>query len=316
MPMGRVIVARLLSLVPLLFVASLVAFLLVQMAPTDPAVVRLGEAASDEAYAAFRSEIGVDRPILVQYFDWLGGAVTGDFGISWQNSASVSDMLVRRLPVTLSLTVGALIVGLLIGVPSGIAAGVRAGRPSDSAITGAASVGQAVPNFWMALLLVAYVALPFDVFPAIGYSSLTDGVFEWGRSILLPSIALGTASAAAIARQTRAGFVRVLHEPYVRTAVAGGLSRRRILMRTALRNASIPLVTTVAAQASVLLGGSVIVEQVFALPGMGQLVLNAIRNGDMPIVMGFVALAAVTMAMVQLLLDLAYAALDPRVRSA
>jgi peptide/nickel transport system permease protein len=316
MPMGRVIVARLLSLVPLLFVASLVAFLLVQMAPTDPAVVRLGEAASDEAYAAFRSEIGVDRPILVQYFDWLGGAVTGDFGISWQNSASVSDMLVRRLPVTLSLTVGALIVGLLIGVPSGIAAGVRAGRPSDSAITGAASVGQAVPNFWMALLLVAYVALPFDVFPAIGYSSLTDGVFEWGRSILLPSIALGTASAAAIARQTRAGFVRVLHEPYVRTAVAGGLSRRRILMRTALRNASIPLVTTVAAQASVLLGGSVIVEQVFALPGMGQLVLNAIRNGDMPIVMGFVALAAVTMSIVQLLLDLAYAALDPRVRSA
>jgi peptide/nickel transport system permease protein len=314
--MGRVIVARLLSLVPLLFVASLVAFLLVQMAPTDPAVVRLGEAASDEAYAAFRSEIGVDRPIFVQYFDWLGGAVTGDFGISWQNSASVSDMLVRRLPVTLSLTVGALLVGLLIGVPSGIAAGVRAGRPSDSAITGAASVGQAVPNFWMALLLVAYVALPFDVFPAIGYSSLTDGVFEWGRSILLPSIALGTASAAAIARQTRAGFVRVLHEPYVRTAVAGGLSRRRILMRTALRNASIPLVTTVAAQASVLLGGSVIVEQVFALPGMGQLVLNAIRNGDMPIVMGFVALAAVTMSIVQLLLDLAYAALDPRVRSA
>jgi peptide/nickel transport system permease protein len=313
--MGRVIVARFLSLVPLLFVASLVAFLLVQMAPTDPAVVRLGEVASDEAYAAFRSEIGVDRPIFVQYFDWLGGAITGDFGVSWQNSAPVSDMLVRRLPVTLSLTVGALLVGLLIGVPSGIAAGVRAGRPSDSAITGAASVGQAVPNFWMALLLVAYIALPFDVFPAIGYSNFSDGVFDWGRSMLLPSIALGTATAAAIARQTRAGFVRVLHEPYVRTAVAGGLSRRRILMRTALRNASIPLVTTVAAQASVLLGGSVIVEQVFALPGMGQLVLNAIRNGDMPIVMGFVALAAVTMALVQLVLDLAYAALDPRVRS-
>ena len=314
--MGRVIIARLLSLVPLLFVASLVAFLLVQMAPTDPAVVRLGEAATDEAYAAFRSEIGVDRPIFVQYFDWLGGAITGDFGVSWQNSASVSDLLVRRLPVTLSLTVGALIVGLLIGVPSGIAAGVRAGRPSDSAITGAASVGQAVPNFWMALLLVAYVALPFDVFPAIGYSNFSAGLFDWARSIFLPSIALGTASAAAIARQTRAGFVRVLHEPYVRTAVAGGLSRRRILMRTALRNASIPLVTTIAAQASVLLGGSVIVEQVFALPGMGQLVLNAIRNGDMPIVMGFVALAAVLMAIVQLLLDLTYAALDPRVRSA
>lgn len=314
--MGRVILARLLALVPLLLVASFVAFLLVQLAPTDPAVVRLGENATEEAYAAYRAEIGVDRPMFVQYGDWLGGALTGDFGESWQNSASVSELLSARLPVTLSLTIGALVVGLVLGVPSGIAAGIRAGKPSDSAITGAASIGQAVPNFWMALLLVAYVALPFDVFPAIGYSALSDGVGDWALSIFLPSVALGTAAAAAIARQTRAGFVRVLHEPYVRTAVAGGLSRRRILLRTSLRNAAIPLVTTVAAQASVLLGGSVIVEQVFALPGMGQLVLNAIRNGDMPIVMGFVALAAVTMALVQLLLDLAYAWLDPRVRSA
>lgn len=314
--MTRVILARLIALVPLLLVASFVAFLLVQLAPTDPAVVRLGENATDEAYAAYRAEIGVDRPMFVQYGDWLVGAVTGDFGESWQSSAPVSDLLSARLPVTLSLTLGALAVGLLIGVPSGIAAGTRAGRASDSVITGGASVGQAVPNFWMALLLVAYVALPFDVFPAIGYSKLTDGVGDWVISITLPSIALGTSAAAAIARQTRAGFVRVLHEPYVRTAVAGGLSRRRILMRTSLRNAAIPLVTTVAAQASVLLGGSVIVEQVFALPGMGQLVLNAIRNGDMPIVMGFVALAAVTMAVVQLLLDLTYAWLDPRVRSA
>lgn len=313
--MTKVVVTRVLSLVPLLFVASLVAFLLVQMAPTDPAMVRLGENATDEAYAAYRAEIGVDRPIAAQYVDWLGGAVTGDLGESWQSSASVSELLVRRLPITLSLTIGALAVGLLIGLPLGIAAGVRAGRPSDSTITGAASIGQAVPNFWAALLLVAYVALPFDVFPAIGYANLGDGVFEWARSIALPSIALGTSTAAAIARQTRAGFVRVLHEPYVRTAVAGGLSRRRILLRTALRNASVPLVTTVAAQASVLLGGSVIVEQVFALPGMGQLVLTAIRNADLPIVMGFVVLAAVTMAMVQLVLDLTYAAIDPRVRA-
>jgi peptide/nickel transport system permease protein len=312
---GRVIATRLLSLIPLLLVASLVAFILTQLAPTDPAVVRLGEAASDEAYEAYREEIGINRPLIVQYGDWLGDAATGDFGESWQNGASVSQQLSRRLPITLSLTLVALLIGLLIGVPSGIAAGIRAGRPSDSLITGAASVGQAVPNFWMALILVAYVALPFDFFPAIGYSNLTDGVFEWARGIALPSLALGTAAAAAIARQTRAGFVRVMHEPYVRTAVAGGLSRRRILMRTALRNASIPLVTTVAAQASVLIGGSVIVEQVFALPGMGQLVLNAIRNGDMPIVMGFVALTALTMALVQLILDLTYAALDPRVRS-
>ncbi|MGH1506294.1 MAG: ABC transporter permease [Acidimicrobiales bacterium] len=314
--MTRVVLARLVALVPLLLIASFVAFLLVQLAPTDPAVVRLGESATEEAYAAYRAEIGVDRPVIVQYLDWLGGAVTGDFGESWQNSAPVSEMLSSRLPVTLSLSLGALLVGLVIGVPSGIAAGIRAGKPSDSIITGLASVGQAIPNFWMALLLVAFVALPFGIFPAIGYAKLSDGVVDWLLSLTLPSIALGTAAAAAIARQTRAGFVRVLHEPYVRTAVAGGLGRRSILLRTSLRNAAIPLVTTVAAQASVLLGGSVIVEQVFALPGLGQLVLNAIRNGDLPIVLGFVTLAAVTMAVIQLLLDLAYAWLDPRVRSA
>ncbi|MFA5566201.1 MAG: ABC transporter permease [Acidimicrobiia bacterium] len=314
--MGRVVGTRLLSLIPLLLVASLFAFLLVQLAPTDPAVVRLGENATDEAYAAFRSEIGVDRPVMVQYVEWLGGAVTGDFGVSWQNSTPVAQLLVKRLPVTISITLGALLVGLVIGLPLGIAAGIRAGKPSDSAITAAASLGQAIPNFWMALLLVAYVALTTKWFPATGYSPLSEGVLSWMRSLVLPSVALGTTAAAAIARQTRAGFVRVLHEPYIRTAVAGGLSRRRILLRTALRNASIPLVTTVAALASVLLGGSVIVEQVFALPGMGQLVLNAIRNGDMPIVMGFIVFAAAAMALVQLLLDLSYAALDPRVRSA
>lgn len=314
--MGRVVGTRLLSLIPLLLVASLFAFLLVQLAPTDPAVVRLGENATDEAYAAFRSEIGVDRPVMVQYVEWLGGAVTGDFGVSWQNSTPVAQLLVKRLPVTISITLGALLVGLVIGLPLGIAAGIRAGKPSDSAITAAASLGQAIPNFWMALLLVAYVALTTKWFPATGYSPLSEGVLSWMRSLVLPSVALGTTAAAAIARQTRAGFVRVLHEPYIRTAVAGGLSRRRILLRTALRNASIPLLTTVAALASVLLGGSVIVEQVFALPGMGQLVLNAIRNGDMPIVMGFIVFAAAAMALVQLLLDLSYAALDPRVRSA
>lgn len=313
--MLRVIASRLLALIPLLLVASAVAFALVQLAPTDPAVVRLGDNATDEAYAAYRSQIGIDRPVLVQYGDWLSGAVRGDLGVSWQNSNSVTDLLVSRLPITLSLTIGALIIGLIIGLPAGIAAGIRAGKSSDSAITGLASIGQAVPNFWMALLLVAYVALPFGFFPAVGYSALSDGVLEWARSIALPSLALGTSTAAAIARQTRAGYVRVLHEPYVRTAVAGGLPRRKILMRTALRNASIPVATTVAAQASVLLGGSVIVEQVFGLPGLGQLVVNAIRNADMPIVMGFVALTAVTMAIVQLILDLGYALLDPRVRS-
>lgn len=314
--MLRVALSRLLALVPLVLVASFTAFLLLQLTQVDPAVVRLGEAATEESYQAFREEIGVDRPVLVQYGSWLLGAVQGDLGTSWSSSTSVTDSLMSRFPVTLAISVGALVVGLLIGLPAGIAAGIRAGRSTDSLLTGGASVGQAIPSFWLALLLVAYVAMQTSIFPATGYVSPDQGVGDWLLSIALPSIALGAAAAGAFARQTRAGFVRVLHEPYIRTAVAGGLARRRILWRTALRNASVPVVTTIAGQAAVLIGGAVVIEQVFALPGLGQLVLNAIRNGDMPVVLGFVVLMALLMAVIQFLLDLTYALVDPRVRAA
>lgn len=313
--MLRVALGRIAALVPLLLVASFAVFLLLQLTSTDPAVVRLGENASEESYAAFRHEIGVDRPILVQYGSWLAGAVRGDLGMSWSGSAPVTELLASRLPVTFSVALGALLVALLIGIPVGIAAGIRAGRSTDSLLTGAASIGQAVPSFWLALLLVAYVAMQTPWFPATGYVPIDEDATGWLRSIALPSIALGTAAAGGFARQTRAGFVRVLHDPYIRTAVAGGLTRRRILWRTALRNASVPVVTTVAGQAAVLVGGAVVIEQVFALPGLGQLVLNAIRNGDMPVVLGFVALMAVLMAVIQFLLDLTYALIDPRVRA-
>ncbi|MFJ9387387.1 ABC transporter permease [Nocardioides sp. NPDC101246] len=313
--MLRVAIGRAAALVPLLLIATFTAFLLLQMTATDPAVVRLGENASDEAYAAFRHEIGVDRPLLVQYGSWLAGAVRGDLGVSWSNSASVTDLLTNRMPATFSIALGALVVGLVIGLPVGIAAGIRAGRSADSLLTAGASLGQAVPSFWLALLFVAYVAMKTSLFPATGYVPISEGVGSWLLSITLPSVALGAAAAGAFARQTRAGYVRVLHEPYIRTAVAGGLARRRILWRTALRNAAIPVVTTVAGTAAVLVGGAVIVEQVFALPGLGQLVLNAIHNGDMPVVLGFVALMALLMALVQFVLDLTYALVDPRVRA-
>ncbi|PRZ44042.1 peptide/nickel transport system permease protein [Antricoccus suffuscus] len=314
--MLRIALSRLLALIPLLVIASFVAFLLLQLTSTDPAVVRLGDNATSEAYAAFRHEIGVDRPVLVQYGSWLLGAVHGDLGTSWSNSTPVIDSLMTRLPVTLSISVAALVVGLVIGIPTGIAAGIRAGRSSDSLLTGGASLGQAIPSFWLALLLVAYVAMKTPWFPATGYVPFAQDPGGWLRSITLPSIALGAAAAGAFARQTRAGFVQVLHEPYVRATVAGGLTRRRILWRTALRNASIPVVTIIAGQAAVLVGGAVVIEQVFALPGLGQLVLNAIHNGDIPVVLGFVALMALLVAVIQFLLDLAYALIDPRIRAA
>lgn len=313
--MLRVVLSRLAALIPLVLVASFTVFLLLQLTQVDPATVRLGDAATEESLAAFRQQIGVDRPVLVQYWSWLVGAVQGDLGTSWANSTPVTDSLMTRFPVTLAISVGALVVGLIIGIPAGIAAGIRAGKSTDALLTGGASVGQAIPGFWLALLLVAYVAMQSSIFPATGYVSPDRGVGDWLLSIALPSVALGAAAAGAFARQTRAGFVRVLQEPYIRTAVAGGLSRRRILWRTALRNASVPVVTTIAGQAAVLIGGAVVIEQVFALPGLGQLVLNAIRNGDMPVVLGFVVLMALLMAVIQFLLDLTYALVDPRVRA-
>ena len=313
--MLRLIAFRIVSLVPLLLVASFLTFGLLELSATDPAVVRLGDNATDEAYDAFRTEIGLDDPFPVRYARWVADAATGDLGESWQAPNRVSELIEQRISVTLSLAAGGLVVALLIGVPLGVAAGVRAGKASDSVITSAAAMGQALPNFAVALVLAAFVAVPYDVFPATQYTGPTESITDWLIAITLPSIALGTSAAAAFARQTRAAYVRVLHEPYIRTALAAGLSRRKILYGTALRNAAVPLVTTVAAQASVLLGGAVIVEQVFALPGLGSLVLEGIQNADMPIVLGFVVMAAVMVAVVQLLLDVSYGLLDPRTRS-
>ena len=312
--MTRTILIRVASLIPLVILASFVTFWLLQLTETDPAVVRLGDDATEEAYELYREEIGVNDPFLVQYGSWLANAATGDLGESWHGPDQVSELISERLSVTISLALGGLFVAVAIGMVAGVAAGVRAGRPADGMITAVASSGQALPNFWVGILLVAFVAIPYDVFPATLYTGPTESVWDWLLSITLPSIALGTSAAAAIARQTRAAFVRVLHEPYIRTALAVGLSRRSILYRTALRNACIPVVTSAATLFGTLLGGAIVVEAVFAYPGLGNLVLVGIQNGDLPIVLGFVFVAAVAVALVQLVLDITYTIIDPRTR--
>lgn len=312
--MLRLVGQRLVAIVPLLLIATAATFFLLQLSDVDPAVARLGDGATEEQYAAVRAELGTDRPVVVQYVRWLGDAVRLDFGESWQRPIEVGELVRQRLPPTLSLTFGALVVAVSIGVPLGIAAGVRAGTATDVVLSGAASVGQAIPNFWAALMLAAFVAVPYDVFPATGYVGPTTSVVDWLRSIALPSIALGTASAAAIARQSRAAVASAVREHYVRTAIAAGYSRRSVLWRDVVRNASIPVVTVVGIQASLLLGGSLIVEQAFAIPGMGSLAFAAVLQNDVPVVLAIVAVAAVLVMTVQLVLDIVYGLLDPRVR--
>jgi peptide/nickel transport system permease protein len=305
---------RVLAMIPLIIIATAAAFFMLQLSDVDPAVVKLGESATEEQYAAVRADLGTDRPAIVQYVSWAGGAIRGDFGESWQRPVEVSTLISQRMPATLSLTLGAVLVTILIGLPLGTAAGVRAGSGAESAITAAASVGQAVPAFWAALLLAAYVAVPYGIFPATGFVGPTTSVTDWLRSITLPAIALGIGGAAAAARQTRAAVASTLRQPHVRTAVSIGYGRRSVLRSDVLRNAAIPVVTVLGVQVSLLLGGSLIVEQVFAIPGLGSLAFSSILQNDLPVVLGIVAVTAVMVSIVQLLLDIVYGLLDPRVR--
>lgn len=312
--MLRFVGRRALAVIPLIIIATATTFFMLQLSDVDPAVVRLGESATEEQYAAVREELGTDRPAVVQYVDWLAHAVRLDFGESWQRPVEVTTLIQQRLPATLSLTLGAVLITIVIGIPLGIASGVRAGSASDSMITAGASIGQAIPAFWAALLLAAYVAVPYGVFPATGFEGPTSSVSGWLRSITLPAIALGIGGAAATARQTRAAVAGTLRQLHVRTAVSSGYSRRSVLRSDVLRNAAIPVVTVLGVQVSLLLGGSLIVEQVFAIPGLGSLAFSSILGNDLPVVLGIVTVAALMVSIVQLLLDIVYGLLDPRVR--
>ncbi|MEZ5167478.1 MAG: ABC transporter permease [Acidimicrobiales bacterium] len=312
--MVKLFFQRLAVSVPLLIIATAATFFLLQLSDTDPAVIRLGDSATDEQYEAVRAELGVDRSAVRQYVDWAGGAAHLDFGESWARGVPVWGLVKQRIPATVSLTLGAILVAVSIGVPLSMAAGIRAGTVRDSALTAVASVGQAIPNFWAALMLIAYVALKTDLFDATGYTPITDSFTGWLQSIALPSIALGTAGSAAIARQARAAVASTVGRPFVRTAVAVGYSRWSILGRDVLRNASIPIVTVIGIQTSFLLGGAFIVEDVFQIPGMGKLAFDAILRNDIPVVLAVVAVAALMITLIQLVLDLVYGVLDPRVR--
>ncbi len=312
--MLRLVVRRVLAMIPLVIIATAAAFFMLGLSDVDPAVVRLGEAATEEQYAAVRKELGTDRPAIVQYVDWLAHAVRLDFGESWLRPVEVTTLVSQRLPATLSLTLGALLVTIVLGCPLGTAAGVRAGSASDSMITAVASIGQALPAFWAALLLAAYLAVPYDVFPATGFVGPTSSISGWLASTTLPAVALGIGGAAAAARQTRAAVANTLRQPHVRTAVSVGYGRSSVLRSDVLRNAAIPVVTVLGVQVSLLLGGSLIVEQVFAIPGLGSLAFSSILQNDLPVVLGIVTVTAVMVSIVQLVLDILYGLLDPRVR--
>ena len=313
--MGTLILRRLLALIPLLFIVSLAVFSLTLLLPGDPAIALAGgDAASPEAIEQVRNELGLDDPFPVRYGRWVAGALRFDFGNSLENGRSVSDEIRARFPVTFGIALAAVAVTLLIGVPAGILGGLRPGSWMDRVGVLTASLGIAVPSFWLAMLLVAALAVQLGWLPAIGYRGFTESPIDWLRHVLMPAVALGTAGAASLARQLRAALVDVLGTSYVRTAWAKGARPRRVIAVHALRNAALPAVTILGLQFSALLGGTVIIEQIFGIPGLGTYALRAIISNDLPVIQGVTIVFVLVRVLFNLLVDLSYGLLDPRIR--
>ena len=312
--MFRLILQRLFALVPLLFIVSVLTFSFTSLLPSDPVDLILGDTGTDEQHEMLRERMGLNEPIHVRYLQWLGRAVQGDLGSSYFNSVSVAGAVMQRLPVTLSLTAVSAFIAIVVGIAAGVAAALRPRSWVDRFATLGATFGQAIPNFWFGLILVAIFAVSLRWFPATGFTPITESPTEWLRSVILPSIALGTSSSAAIARQVRSAMVGVLQQDYVRAARAQGLSARRVLFKHALTNAMIPVVAVLSFQITVLLGGALIVEQVFAINGLGTLAIAAVRQQDIPMLQGLVLVMVGLVVAVQLATDVIYGLLNPKAR--
>jgi peptide/nickel transport system permease protein len=310
----RFILQRLLALIPLLLIVSLMVFSLVLLIPGDPAYLLAGEDATAEEVEAIREEMGLNKPVLVRYGLWLGALVQGDLGTSLFSDQPVLDVILERLPVTLSLALAASLIALAIAVPAGIVAGTRPGRISDRVVTVGSSIGLAVPNFWLGLMLVLVLAIQNPWFPATGYTPISDSLVGWWQHIVLPAFTLGLAAAAILTRQLRGAMVDVMQQDYVRTARAKGLPYRKVVAKHALKNAAIPMVTILGLQTNSLLGGTVIVEQIFGMPGIGQLAVASVFTRDLPMIQGVVIMSVFVAVLVNLLVDISYGYFNPKVR--
>lgn len=313
--MLRYTVKRLLSLCISLAVASLVIFTVIEVAPGDPASFMLGMNAQPETLAALRTELGLDASKAERYLSWIAGLLTGDFGTSYTYRTPVADMISARMWVSLPLALYALTLSTLIAFPAGIYAASRRGGAGDMGVMGITQLGVAVPNFWFAMMLVLIFSINLRWFAAGGFVGWDKGFWAGMHGLTLPAVALALPQAAILARVMRSSLLDVMGEDYMRTARAKGLTARQALWRHGLRNALIPVLTIIGLQFSFLLAGSIIIEQVFYLPGLGRLVFQSISARDLIVVESVVMLLVFSVIMVNFLVDLAYAIVDPRLRS-
>ena len=305
---------RLTALMVTLFVASLLIFLLLEILPGDPAAVILGVGAQEDTLQALRAELGLDLPAPVRYLNWLGEVLQGDLGRSYTYDTPVQELLLNRVELSLPLALLAILLSTGIAIPLGVFAASRHRKVADTGIMGFAQLGVAVPNFWFAILLILLFSVKLGWFSAGGFAGWDAGWFPAFKTLVLPAVALALPQAAILARVTRSSVLETVQEDYIRTARAKGLSRSQALWRHAVRNALIPVVTILGLQLSFLLAGTIIIENVFYLPGVGRLLFQAIAQRDLMVVKNLVLVLAATVVMINFLVDLLYAVLDPRWR--
>ncbi|WP_444928421.1 ABC transporter permease (plasmid) [Microbulbifer sp. SSSA002] len=305
---------RLIGLLTTLLAASLVIFVVLEVIPGDPAEVMLGLNAQPDTLAALRAELGLNAPVTTRYINWVLGMLQGDFGISYTYSVPVAELIGERIQISLPLATGALILSTIIAIPIGVYSARYHGKLIDTGIMSVAQIGIAIPNFWIAILLVYVFAIVLRVLPSGGFPGWEVSFFGSLQALILPVVALALPQASILARVMRSALLDVLHEDYIRTARAKGLSNKATLWRHGVRNALIPVLTILGLQFSFLIAGTVIIENLFYLPGLGRLIFQGITQRDLIVVKSSVMLLVALTIFVTFLVDIAYAAIDPRLR--
>ena len=312
--MGRFIVRRVLASIPVLLLVSLITFVLLSLVPGDPASAFLDASATAEALERVRRELGLDRPFLVRMGEWYLRVLQGDLGTSLLLNRSVTSAILERLPVTLSLTAMAFLVSVLLGMAAGVLAAVRHGKAADQGLMTLALLGLSIPEFWLGLVLIWLVAVMVPIFPAGDYVAFATNPWQWARHLALPTFTLACVQMGFVARMTRSSMLEVLGQDFVRTARAKGLPEPYVVLRHGLANAMVPIVTVMGIMVGALLGGAVVTEQVFSIPGLGRLIIGAVLSRDFPVIQGGLLFLALIYLVVNLVVDLLYAVVDPRVR--
>lgn len=293
---------------------TVVVFLIIQLVPGDPIRIGMGTRYDPEVYEALRRASGLDRPPLEQYVTYVANAATGDLGVSFRSGQPVSSLIMARLPATVSLAVVGIVIALLVAFPLGVISAVRNGSALDAVVRAVSQLGVSLPNFWLGMLLILLFSSTLGWLPPSGYTPFTEDPLEWLRRVIMPGLTVGVVAGSILTRYVRSSVLETLSMDHVRTANSKGLPRRIVLLRHVVRNALVPVITVTGTQIAAILGGVIVVEVVFAWPGLGLLVYDAVRARDYPLLQGAVLLIAVIFLVVNLLVDLLYAKVDPRIQ--